>query len=338
MSPTLTNRRFWVCLLGVTGTILFAEAGLFVRMHRSAVQASSRWKSKLHERDEYKALSPAPTRENALRLETDLAGAQRALAEATAKLRMEEDDSAAGKTGGVLVTPTDTFFELAAFVARMRERAEGEGVALKPGERFGFSDYVEEPPAADLAVPVLRQKRLAETVLRMLFEARPVSLLSFQREAPPVASAEPPGARVSRASSSSAISGRAVQDYFIFDPQRSLRRKGMVESTAFRVVFTGMTGTLRSFLNALTTASLPLVVRSVEIERVGDESVSHALRRTDRAPSVVLNGDVPAANFTERAPIPVVVPTLSRYTIVIEAVNFVGRVPTESSNGRAVLG
>lgn len=336
MKTTTANGRFWTCLLSATGIILLAETGMLVRVHRSSARANSRWQSKLHERDEYQGLSPAPTQESAIRLETELAGAERALARATAALRAEEGDPAPAESSGVSAAPTDAFFELAAFVAQMRERAERDGVALKTGERFGFSAYAEEPPAADLASPILRQKRFAETVLRMLFEARPESLVSFQREPLPLVSTDPMGARVTR--TAPPPSGPAAEDYFTLDPQRSLRRAGLVESTAFRMVFTGMTGTLRSFLNELTAAPLPLVVRSVGIERVNGEPGARALPRQERAASVALGGDAPAPNFTEQALVPVVVRTPSKYTVILEVVNFVGRVPDKLSNGRPDFG
>ena len=336
MNAALTGRRFWLCLLSVTAVILLAEGAGLVRMHRTAERAGGRWKAKLRERNDYGTQSPAPTKENAVRLETNLAAVRLALVGAAAKLQADEADPASGEAGGGSATATDTFFELAAFAARIRQRAEKEGITLKSGERFGFSAYAEEPPTAEMAPLVLRQRRWAETLLSLLFDARPESLVSFQRERPTPGTPERIG--VNRVRPATPNPSGMIVDYFTLDPQRSLRRSGMVEGTAFRMVFTGFTGTLRSFLNDLAAAPLPLVVRSVEVTHVSGGASTGAPRQLDRSASLVPGDTAPMGKLVDSTPVAVVVPAASTYTVVVEVVNFIGKVPDKLAPGSRDFG
>lgn len=331
MSAMADSRRFGICLLGLTGIVLLGEGGMLVRAQRAADRADIRWKAKLRERSECETLIPAPTRENAARLEANLVAARTTLTQEIARLRVEDGDPDSGDSNGASVTSTDAFFELAAFVNRMRRRAGEEGVALNAGERFGFSTYAEEPPTAEVAARVLRQERLAETMLQILFAARPERLVFFQRE--PLAAVSADRAGMTDARSAAPAPSRGTQDYFTFDPQRSLRRAGVVGSTAFRMVFTGATGTLRSLLNGLAAAPLPLVVRSVEIERMSDGPGARALPRVGQAASIALEGSSLSEDFTEPSAVSVVVPAASKYTVIIEVVNWEGKLSDNSSSG-----
>ena len=336
MNAMAASRRFGICLLGVTAIVLLAEGGLLVRSQRMSDRASVRWKAKLQERSECEQVMPALTKENAARLEATLATAWKALAQAAAKLQVKDNAPALENRNGATATSTDAFFELAAFLDRMRQRAEDEGVALNPGERFGFSAYAEEPPAAELVSPVLRQARLAETLLGILFEAGPERLVSFQRELLTSGPIERATAAVARSATSA--SNRTTRDYFTPDAQRSLRRAGRVESSVFRVVFTGATRTLRSFLNDLADASLPVIVRSVEIERSEGETSSRGVPRRDRSASVMLGGNPSSEDSAAAVVDPVVVPVASNYTVVLEVVNFVGKMPDAGPAQPPVLG
>lgn len=327
------SRRFGTCLLGVTAIVLFLEGALLVRARSAADRAAVRWKARLGERSEFETLSPAPSRENAARLEANLAAARRVLTQAAAKLCADVGKDADEASS----TPTDTFFELAAFVARLRQRAEEEGVVLSPGERFGFSAYAEEPPAAELVPRVLRQERYAEAMLQLLFEARPERLVSFQRE---IFSAATPGRPATiGARQVTPMLSRPAQDYFTPDPQRTLQRAGLVESSAFRMVFTGGTRALRSFLNSVAAAPLPLVVRSVEIEPVGGETGSGARPRWELSASVMLAGNSASPENPDSAvTIPVIIPTASKYTVILEVVNFVGKSADDAPARSPVFG
>jgi hypothetical protein len=318
MSAAMASRRFWICLLGAAGIALCVEGSAYVVAHRVAQRAGGRWTVKLRERERYETLQPAPTKENADRIEVVLSEARMKLAQATEKL--SEDETAAATEESGRLAATDVFFDLAAFAARMRQQAEQAGVALPAEGSFGFSAYAEEPPPAELASRVLRQRRFAEIVLRMLFEAGPESLVSFQRDMPSIAI--PERRAVSGGPRPAQKRERVTTDIFVLDPQLALRRSGIVERAAFRLVFTGATGALRALLNALAAARLPIVVRSVEVERTGNAPAHLLPQRTEQPASITLGAAVAHENSAVAAPVPVVMPAASRFTVILEIVQF----------------
>lgn len=157
---------------------------------------------------------------------------------------------------GEPATRTDAYFDIAQFEDRMRTMAAETNVKLKPDESFGFSIYANEGPEPGLIRPVYRQRRIVEYLLRSLMAARPVSLVAVQREVPRPVGSDDPVAQVSKSDSG---------DFFSIDPQVSARMPGYVNTTAFRIVFSGQTTALRGFMNALAAPEIPLVVRSVEV-------------------------------------------------------------------------
>lgn len=123
----------------------------------------------------------------------------------------------------------EAFFALAQFVAAMRERAADGGVAIAAEERFGFAEYAHTGPAAGQIERVFRERRIAESLLMALFEARPARLVELERRVDGAGSAGQPG---------------------------------------FHITFEGRTETLRALLNGLADEASAVVVRSVEAQRV----------------------------------------------------------------------
>ncbi len=140
-------------------------------------------------------------------------------------------------------------------------------------------------------------------------------------------------------------------DYFAIDPRASARRAGFVDTIAFKFVFTGQTAALRTFLNRLALFELPILVREVEVELASpDETADFAVEEPSEpevaaaAPegspsSVVLSIDpVPAGNAVRpatltpvagRTPvrrtidIPIVAKSVSKFTVIVEFVEWV---------------
>ena len=125
---------------------------------------------------------------------------------------------------------------------------------------------------------------------------------------------------------------------------------------AFRLVFTGQTAALRTFLNQLASFQLPVLVREVEVETASAEEAaaqpaveeagtvpddSTAVRESTPA-SIVLSAEAPADAVDAPAPAkrkpappaarpvtatPIVSKPLSRFTVTVEAIELVAPAP-----------
>ena len=168
------------------------------------------------------------------------------LAQARAQLHARQEEWP-GPAAAEAPERLDVYAELVALAERLRAAAAAAQVALAKDEQFGFGWYAHEaPPAAEAGV-VLAQGRAVEAVVSALLAARPEQLLGVWRES---AGGPAPGA--------------TGGDEFGWEPSRSWRRHGVVETHAVRVAFTGGTAALRTFLNRLAAAPA-LLVREVAV-------------------------------------------------------------------------
>jgi hypothetical protein len=245
--------------------------------------------------DEFQALrnrSPALTPELNTALEAQLARSRSTLSELIAQLGGGQSER---------VNPTDrihradVFFEIAAFVERMRDHADRCGVALKPQERFGYG--TNTPGTTDVAgaAAVLREALAAEVLLTALFDAQPQTFIGLERELSVAAvygSPPEPG-----------MVAHARGDTFDWKSKSSARVAGAIEAVALRVAFTGQTGNLRTFLNALAVHELPLLVREVDVAPV--------------AASATVRRDQPFKSGVQVALVP---QRSSRFTVTVELI------------------
>src|SRR5690606_2954978 len=109
-----------------------------------------------------------------------------------------------------------------------------------------------------------RQRLIAEYLLTTLYQAKPAELVSLQRSRPPGQSAPTGGAGSRQAQAPGTATPES--DFFAIDPRFSASVTGFVETTAFKITFTGYSSALRNFLNQIAGFELPLVVRSVEVD------------------------------------------------------------------------
>lgn len=293
------NSRFGVLLL-LSVAALGLEGWFWARHRGQARRALVALERKVRERDGLVRQSPALSVENEQAIARDLAGTRKVLAALRAALQDGEGGTPAAPPGQAV----DLFFDLAAFVEKMRVLAARARVALKPDERFGFAAHAHEGPGTGLVPAVFRQRVAAQRVLEALIEARPHSLLAVQRERPPAA-AQRSGRNPAPASAEAAATGGRSDDFFDFDPALAARVPGQVDSDAFRLEFTGRTSALREFLNTLAGGRPPVIIRSVEVEPLADETP----------------GNEPAA--ATGAPMPLVAQNHSRFAVVVEAIRLV---------------
>lgn len=271
-----------VGLIGAVLVITSTEGWWLSRVRGETVRAVSVLDLKNRERDELRVKSPAPTEENELAVAQDLAAARAKLSE----LEMAIDDGVEATAAISQTKPTDAYFEIASFVEKVRALAAQAQVTIRPDERFGFASQASEGPAAAILPAVLRQRAAIQMLLETLMAARPVALISVQREHPSMAT-------------SHAIAGDAA-DFFELVPALSLRKLGMLETDAFKLEFTGHTRVLREFINQLASVNPAIAVRSVEEE-----------------PAVAMANSSIGTSKSAVA-VPVIAGGLSRFRVVVE--------------------
>lgn len=336
-------RKYPIFAFGLTvcGVVMVGELALIYERFAASREAARRLEQRKGELGGMAQLTPPPTREIAATIEADLTKAQKSLAAMQAELTGHGPAAERLRDAKVPAARTDSYFDLATFVERMRELADKQGVEIRSeAARFGFSKYANEGPEADRIEPVFRQRLIAEYVVGALLESRPRSLLSVKRvrtttkaekeaRAAAIASGMPP-------EEPSAESESDLSDYFSVGPGVTARVTGYVDTTGFRLTFISQTATLRNFLNRLATFELPILVREVEVEvasaeetlaQSGGEAAPAATAEVSAAASVVLTAEpAPAAApkpkaATERAArtsTPIVPKSYSKYTVTLE--------------------
>jgi hypothetical protein len=281
------------------------------------------------------SLAPAPTKEVAATIEADLAKAQRALTTMRGELTGRGPAAERMATAKVPTVRTDAFFDLATFIEKSRELAKKHDVEVRPeASRFGFSLYANAGPEVDRIAPVFHQRLVAQYLLEALFEAKPRALLSVQRERTFTKKE-----REERDAAIAALNGAPIDatmtlpgsgeaegpDFFELAPAVSARAKDYLDTTAFRIAFTGQTSALRTFLNKLAAFELPVLVREVEVDpAAGEEAAAASDEAEPAAPapvaSVVLTNKpaAPKAPAKPAAPAPIVAKPLSKFTVTVE--------------------
>ena len=199
--------------------------------------------------------SPLPTPETAAQIVAARLSIERAAEEGAAHLIANSAPPAESPATDPVRERAGAYFDLAWYVEEMRATAVAEDVQLLEGEGFGFSSHAHSGPDSEHIGRVLRQRMHLERLLKALFSVRPASLESVRRESPLTTAVGPRGG-----------ADPAGADYFRIDPASSLRRSGMIDTLAFRLVFVGNTGCLRDLLNRLLEDETPWMVRLVEVE------------------------------------------------------------------------
>jgi hypothetical protein len=256
---------------------------------REATVTLERKKTELHAMG---ALVPVPTRAVAAAIEADLARAEQALAAMANELKGRGPAAERLRTAHTPATRTDAYFDLATFVEQTRALAQKQEVDVKPeAARFGFATYANEGPDVDHIPTVFQQRLVAQYLIESLFAARPRSLLSVQREhmltkaereardaavRESQAAAEASGTPPAAVADANFTGQSDSADFFVIDPRASARVPGHLETTAFRMVFTGQTAVLRAFLNKLASFELPVLVREVEVVPATAEEAAFA--------------------------------------------------------------
>lgn len=326
--------------------VALGELGFLYERYSASREAAARLQQRKAELASMEQLAPPPTRAVAAAVEADLAKARASLAAMQAELKGRGPAAERIRAAKVPAARTDSFFDLATYMERMRELAEKNGVEVRPeASRFGFLQYANEGPETDRIEPVFRQRQIAEHLLESLLAAKPRSLVSVKRERPLTkaerearAAAEAAGAPVDE---SAVPSGGESPDFFVIDPRVTARVKGFIDTAPFRLVFTGQTASLRNFIVRLAEFELPVLVREVEVETVGGEEAAAFLAESAKpgAPDAAVDTKPPAAkpaskSAASRVPAvaPIVPKSLSRFTVTVELIELVTPAPAAAGD------
>ena len=323
--------------LTLCGLVAAGEIALGVERWMASRAEATRLQQRRAELEGMGQLNPAPTREVAAAIESDLAGSQAALASMKAELSGQPATTEKLRAAKVPAARTDAFFDLATYVERVKEASAKAGVQLRPeAARAGFAQYANEGPETDRIEPVFRQRQLAEHLMTLLLEARPEAILAVRRERPRTkAEREAEAQAVANGQPPPAPEGGDGPDFFALDPRGSARVPGFVETSAFRLTFQGETAALRQFLNRLAAFELPFVVREIEVEPVSAEDVAADAPVAAPASMIALPNVAPAAREAAPAPAkgpvqtPLVPKSTSRFTVTVEHLELLTPPPAE---------
>jgi hypothetical protein len=207
------------------------------------------------------ASSVAPTAENVEKARADRDRTALIAADLLASLTEARDPLAPRPYAGA----QELYFEIAAYVDRMRATATAAGVSLPADEQFGFGSFVaarqvilpgsEESPESQAAMGrVDQQLQALEMILNGFFAAQPTAVRAIERTPVTVA----PGARAENPGI----------DLFQADPLLTAAQPDAIHTEGFRLAFTGRTHVLREFLQNIAALPVSIVVRGVEVSPV----------------------------------------------------------------------
>lgn len=192
-------------------------------------------------------------------------------------------------------------------------------ISLPQDFAFGFQEYIDEakPLSDPKSSAVLDQQRqILSYLMDKLIEAKPTSLVSVEREVLEQVQIQQGGKS------------------FQIDKAISSRVPGAIDTLAFRLSFTGYTDSLRSFLNNLAKFDLPIVVRSIDIQRQGGIKNTATSTNSNNLDSIFgAFGGSDDEEAPKEAQKPVISENLSTFTVVLEFIEIV--LPTDLAFDKA---
>lgn len=243
MTRVKRTKRWKAVEIVVVACVLGAAIGVWWEMEkgksvRNELRAKERQWRELEENE-------ALTDEGVAAIEADVA----ARAEEIERLWRASRLGRKERAGAGMLRTEEAFFELAEFVERLRGRAVAEGVKLKEDERFGFAEFAKAGPEREHIEKVMRQRKIAETVLLTVIESGAEEIVGCERSR---------SERDDRP--------RREADTFSNDPRWSLEEADELSAMAYRVRFVGRTEVLREVLNRFAKVESALAVTAVEVE------------------------------------------------------------------------
>lgn len=204
----------------------------------------------------------------------------------------------------------------------LNEKGEPDPIATPSNFAFGFSRYIGEVvvPDNEAVIPLLdKQRQILSYLIDTLITADPEGIDFVKRE---YVEAKPGEAEQG---------GRDnEQSTFRIPSEVSARVPDAIDTMAFRISFRGYTQSLRVFLNALSEFELPIVVRSVEVDRLKTSETAQT-RPTNTLDSLFggFGGGDNSASQPAPAEKPIITDNLSKFTVTLEFIEIL--IPAENA-------
>lgn len=242
--------------------LLACAAGIYVVLQEKnkVAEARERIDSEKNRLQSLLRADPAPTPENVEKSARNVESLKRELQ----AIRRDLDQ---GDRLDISEDEVDVLTGIQRYISEYRSKIENhtnpqgerEPIGTPEDFAFGFPQYLDEatPPDREAAIPLLdKQRQILSHILDQLIASNPDSIESVKR------GLVERGSREKRQRGENEDGGG-----FQIKPAISARVPGAIETMAFSVTFTGFTDSLREFLNKISEFKLPLVVRSIEVER-----------------------------------------------------------------------
>lgn len=223
------------------------------------------------ERDYRSALSmfPTPVAGNLMAAEAGLAALEEAYADSVS--RLTSDRKMELEKDPVIFLPV-----LQKYIRDFTRRAEQDpNITVVEEEGFGFSRYVGQAPTPSRSIveELDKQRQVLTYIVSRLFDSAsdfyPIEVNRIARQHIEVDASRREA--VLKRMSNPRRRLRAQGDHFEILPAVSASIDGAVSTLAFEVRFSGYTESLRAFLSSLASFDLPVVVRSIEVQRIEEE-------------------------------------------------------------------
>ena len=302
----------FICLLSffVGSFLALNESGAIGEAEQEMSSAQARLKS-------LRFSDPAPSLENVEASAENVSQLQSALKAIREDLQRGDRLSISSDGIGVMAGVQQ-------FISEYQRKSSGQvdannepaPISLPQDFAFGFQEYIDEAkPLTDpkRSAVLDQQRQILSYLMDKLIESRPASLVSVEREV---------------------LEQVEGQQSFQIDKAISARVPGAIDTLAFRLSFTGYTDSLRSLLNNLAKFDLPIVVRSIDIQRKGEIKNTTASTNSNNLDSIF--GAFGGSNDEEapkEAQKPVISENISTFTVVLEFIEIV--LPTDLASDKA---
>jgi hypothetical protein len=318
------SKRRVLMFLSAIALVILGELWCVHRLHVGLRTATSRIHERQRELQRLVEVRPPPTDAAMSGIKDEVIRARQDIERMESGLTRRMRETGLTTTQNVPATRTDAYFNLAAFIEKSHAAAAVQGVTIAPAAaKFGFATYANEAPETAQIATVFRQRIVANYLVNSLLASGPRTLLAMKRAAP--VTGKEHTARV--------IEGA---DYFSINSKLSVAAPGVIETCAFRVVFTGGTATLRAFLNKLDGFGRPILIRAIEVEPItaadavadNDRDRPSDVRPQTMAASIVLSegaGLAGASRSKVAGPTTIIARLYSRFTVTVECVDLVGQ-------------
>lgn len=280
----------------------------------SSVKASYRTKSTQYDR--YLEAKPSPTRSNLEAIEENYRELYAVYEELMRDLNLNTYDreSFFGETPS---SRADWSFELHKFKENARYAALSNGIGLPQNVDFGIEDYSDGGPPPENMKEVHEEIVIMSSLLETLFDSGIRSFEKIQRGQKPKRNRNANLPR--RTGNRLATEG----DVFAVEEGQSVAVPGTIDSYVFRLVFRGQSISLRTFLNEISNASLPYVIRGVEADLSSESGAKLGLETL--ADNPFLQRGEKFSN--EEGALPIIADNTSLFAVTVEFLDLTVAIP-----------